>query len=149
MALSRRRVGGHLIVYDAATSRRLARFGHETSGPERMVSRFLYAAGLRFRTRNRDLPGSPDVANRSKRWAVFVHGCFWHHHAGCRRATLPSRNRAFWRSKFRGNRGRDRRVVSALERAAFTVAVVWECEVAEHRLLRQRLSKVVRAGRAR
>ena len=147
MALARRRVGGHLIVYDESTSRRLARFGHETSRPERVVQRFLSSAGLRFRTHNRDLPGSPDVANRTRKWAAFVHGCFWHHHAGCRRATVPSRNRAFWLSKFRDNRRRDRRVVSQLEEAGFTVAVVWECEVAQSPVLRRRLSKLVRAAR--
>ncbi len=149
MALAGRRVGGHLIVYDQATSRRLARFGHETSGPERAVRSFLSAAGLRFRTQNRDLPGSPDVANRSKRWAVFVHGCYWHHHAGCYRATVPTRNRAFWLSKFRDNRRRDRRVVSQLEAAGFTVAVVWECEMAKPGVLDRKLSKVVRAARRR
>ena len=149
MTFTTRRVGGHRIVYDPATSLRLRRFGHETSRPELLVHRLLHSAGLRFRTRNRDLPGSPDVANRSKRWAVFVHGCFWHHHPGCRRATTPSRNRAFWRSKFRANRRRDRRVVSELEQAAFTVAIVWECEVAEQRLVRERLWAVLRAGRAR
>lgn len=149
MALARRRLGGHLIVYDQATSRRLARFGHETSGPERLVRSFLSSTGLRFRTKNRDLPGSPDVANRSRKWAVFVHGCYWHHHAGCRRATVPTRNRGFWLSKFRDNRRRDRRVVSQLEAAGFTVAVVWECETLEPNVLGQRLSKVVRAGRRR
>ena len=149
MALARRRVGGHLIVYDQATSRRLARFGHETSGPERLVRRLLSSAGLRFRTQNRDLPGSPDVANRSKQWAVFVHGCYWHHHVGCRRATVPTRNRAFWLAKFRDNRRRDRRVVSQLEAAGFTVAVIWECELAKPRVFSQKLSKVVRAVRRR
>jgi DNA mismatch endonuclease (patch repair protein) len=149
VALARRRVGGHLIVYDQATSRRLARFGHETSGPEQVVRGFLSAIGLRFRNQNRDLPGSPDVANRSKKWAVFVHGCYWHHHAGCRRATVPTRNRAFWLAKFQGNRTRDRRVVSRLEAAGFTVAVVWECEMAKARVLAQKLSKVVRAARRR
>ena len=149
MALSRRRVDGHLIVYDQATSHRLARFGHETSRPEYLVRSVLSSAGLRFRTTNRDLPGSPDVANRSKKWAVFVHGCYWHHHAGCRRATVPTRNRAFWLAKFRDNRRRDRRVVSELEARGFTVAVVWECEMAKPRVLSQRLSKVVRASRRR
>ena len=149
MALSRRRVGGHLIVYDQATSRRLARFGHETSTPERLVRSFLSSAGLRFRTHNRDLPGSPDVANRSKKWAVFVHGCYWHHHAGCYRATVPTRNRAFWLAKFRDNRRRDRRVVSQLERAGFTVAVVWECEAVAPRVLGRRLAEVVRIARQR
>lgn len=146
MALARRRVAGHLIVYDLATSRRLARFGHETTEPERLVRRFLSSAGLRFRTQNRDLPGSPDVANRSKKWVVFVHGCYWHHHAGCRRATVPTRNRAFWLAKFRTNRRRDRRVVLELEEAGFIVCVVWECEAGKPRVLRQKLAKVVRAA---
>jgi DNA mismatch endonuclease (patch repair protein) len=146
VALARRRLDGHLIVYDQATARRLARFGHETTGPERLVRRFLCSAGLRFRTKNRDLPGSPDVANRSRKWAVFVHGCYWHHHAGCSRASVPTRNRAFWLSKFRDNRRRDRRVVSQLETAGFTVAVVWECQILKPRVLDQKLSRVVRAG---
>ncbi len=148
MPLVRRRVGGHSISYDQETSRRLARFGHETSGPERLVRAYLASLGLRFRTRNRDLTGSPDVANRAKRWAVFVHGCFWHHHAGCSRATVPSRNRSFWLSKFRDNRRRDRRVVSELERAGFVVAVLWECEILTQRALSRQLAKIVRAGAA-
>lgn len=149
MALARRRVGGHLIVYDRATSRRLARFGHEASGPERSVRGYLSSFGLRFRTQNRDLPGSPDLANRSRKWVIFVHGCYWHHHGGCRRATVPTRNRAFWLSKFRENRRRDRRVVSRLAKAGFTVAVIWECEVAKPRVMSRRLAKVVRVARRR
>ena len=89
------------------------------------------------------------MANRSKKWAVFVHGCYWHHHAGCRRATVPTRNRAFWLAKFRDNRRRDRRVVSQLGAAGFTVAVIWECELAKPRVFSQKLSKVVRAVRRR
>ncbi len=147
MALRRRRVGGHLIVYDETTSRRLSRFGHETSRPELVVRRFLHQAGLRFRTSNRDLPGSPDVANRSRKWAVFVHGCYWHHHRGCRRATVPTRNRAFWLAKFRDNRRRDRRVVAELERDGFTVAVLWECEVGRPEVLRRGLAAVLRRAR--
>jgi DNA mismatch endonuclease, patch repair protein len=147
VVLERRRVGQHLIVYDQATSRRLARFGHETSRPERLVRGLLSSAGLRFRTRNRDLPGSPDVANRSKKWVVFVHGCYWHHHLRCRRATVPTRNRAFWLSKFRDNRRRDRLVVSRLQALGFTVAVVWECEMANPAELRRTLAEVIQAAR--
>lgn len=149
MRVARRRIGKHLVVYDEATSRRLARFGHETSGPERLVRRFLASLGLRFRVCNRDLPGSPDVANRSRKWAVFVHGCFWHHHPRCRRAAVPSRNRAFWLAKFRRNRARDHRVVSQLQADGFTVGVAWECEVNRVGVLQRRLAKVVRAGRRR
>jgi len=141
-----RRVGKHLIVYDELTSRRLSRFGHEPSKPEKVVRRALHLAGLRFRIHNRDLPGSPDVANRRARWAVFVHGCYWHHHPGCRRATIPARNRAFWLEKFRANRRRDARVVRELEAAGYEVAVVWECEAADQRMLRSRLSRLIRVA---
>jgi len=147
VALERRRIGRHLIVYDQATSRRLAPFGHETSRPERLVRALLSSAGLRFRTRNRDLPGSPDVANRSKKWVVFVHGCYWHHHPRCRRATVPTRNRAFWLAKFRDNRRRDRHAVSRLLAMGFTVAVVWECETVSPADLRHTLRAVIQRAR--
>lgn len=147
MALARR-VGKHRIVYDEATSRRLARFGHEESKPEKIVRRALHAAGLRFRIHNRDLPGSPDVANRRARWAVFVHGCYWHHHRGCPRATIPTRNRAFWLEKFRANRRRDARVVRQLEEAGYEVGVVWECEARDGRALRAQVSGLLRRVRA-
>lgn len=137
----RRLIGGHEVISDPATSRRLARFGHEATQPERLVRRLLSERGHRFRIRNRDLPGSPDIANRSQLWAIFVHGCYWHHHVGCARATIPYRNRAFWLGKFRDNRRRDRRVVLELERQGFVVGVLWECEVIQPSVLRARLSK--------
>ena len=149
MALLRRRVGKHHIVYDQRTALRLARFGHEATGPEKLVRHYLTGEGLGFRTRNRDLPGSPDLANRSQRWVVFVHGCFWHRHANCARSTVPTRNRDFWLAKFRANRRRDRRVVSELEQAGYTVALVWECEARQPALLRRRLARVVGAVRRR
>jgi DNA mismatch endonuclease (patch repair protein) len=77
---------------------------------------------------NRDLPGSPDIANRSKKWAVFVHGCFWHRHDGCPRTTMPRRNREFWAEKFRANIRRDRKVIERLEACGYLVLIVWECE---------------------
>jgi DNA mismatch endonuclease (patch repair protein) len=89
------------------------------------------------------------VANRSKRWAVFVHGCYWHHHAGCQRATVPTRNRAFWLEKFLSNRRRDRRVVSELKARGFTVAVIWECEMTKPQVLARKLSPLFRVARRR
>lgn len=85
--------------------------------------------GLRYRICNQDLPGSPDIANRANKWAVFVHGCFWHRHAGCPRATTPKTNREFWLRKFAANRKRDERVQAELRAMGFKVAIVWECEV--------------------
>ncbi|ANB17236.1 Putative patch repair protein [Dokdonella koreensis DS-123] len=82
---------------------------------------------VRFTTDNTDLPGSPDLANRRRHFAIFVHGCFWHRHANCARATTPSSNREFWSNKFKANARRDRRVVRALRRLGFKVMVIWEC----------------------
>lgn len=113
---------------DRATSLRLGRIRQRLTKPEEIVAEAIRGAHLRARRRNRDLPGSPDFANRTKRFAVFVHGCFWHHHPGCYRATTPKRNRRFWTAKFRDNTRRDRAAVSALRKLGFAVVVVWECE---------------------
>lgn len=96
--------------------------------PEILVRRLLHGLGHRFRVTNRDLPGSPDIANRAKKWAVFVNGCYWHAHEGCARHTIPKRNREFWLEKFEANRARDRRAVAQLEELGYKVVTVWECE---------------------
>lgn len=95
------------------------------------MRRLLHRLGFRFRVGGRGLPGRPDVANVSRGWAVLVHGCYWHHHARCRRATVPARNRAFWLAKFEANRARDRRVLRQLRAMGIKPVVVWECEVEE------------------
>ncbi|WP_248360513.1 very short patch repair endonuclease [Anaeromyxobacter oryzae] len=114
---------------DEATSIRLGRIRQHGTSAELLVRQILHGLGLRFRVGARDLPGSPDIVNRSKRWAVFVHGCFWHAHRGCPRATVPKRNREFWIAKFSANTQRDRASVAALRRLGFRVVVVWECQV--------------------
>src|SRR5688500_542986 len=98
------------LILDEVTSKRLGRIRQADTAPEQTVRRALWALGLRFRRANRDLPGSPDIANRTAHWAVFVHGCFWHAHTGCSKATVPKRNRQFWLEKFAANRARDARV---------------------------------------
>lgn len=109
-------------------SQRMGRVRQAGTTPELRVRQACSAIGMRYRTKNRDLPGCPDLANRSRRWAIFVHGCFWHRHSGCPRATTPKRNREFWLAKFARNRERDRKAFAALEAAGFAVQVVWECE---------------------
>lgn len=142
MPLLRRRVGPHAIAYDLATSRRLAPFGHSATKPENVVGAFLSAAGLRFRRKNSDRPGSPDFANRSNYWAVFVHGCYWHHHVGCRRATIPRRKRPSWMEKFRANRLRNRKALTQRRQLEFVAVVVWECQAARVNALARRLSRL-------
>lgn len=127
------------LVVDARTSERLGRIRQKNTAAELLVRRAAYARGLRFRVRNPDLPGRPDLANRSACWAVFVHGCFWHRHKGCRRATTPKRNRPFWLAKFRANVARDRRVAKELERLGYVVVTIWECEAENERELATKL----------
>ena len=117
------------LVLDAATSARLARIRQKDTAPELRVRALLRLVGRRYRLSNRDLPGSPDIANRSERWALFVHGCFWHAHRGCRRASVPKRNSEFWQAKFDANRARDMRVTRALKKLGFRVEIVWACEL--------------------
>ncbi len=118
------------LVTDVATSRRLSRVRQHGTAPELAVRQALRALGIRYRLQNRDLPGTPDLANRRARWAIFVHGCFWHHHEGCKLATIPKRNRVFWVEKFRSNRLRDERTEKELVASGFRVIVVWQCEAA-------------------
>lgn len=117
------------LVVDEATSQRLSRIRQRDTEPEQAVRAILRTEGLRYRICNRDLPGSPDVANRTRRWAIFVHGCYWHHHRGCGRATVPKRNSAFWQEKFATNRRRDARVLRQLRSMGYRTLVIWECEV--------------------
>lgn len=117
---------------------------HGTSAEE-AVAVALRNLGLRFRKNVKALPGSPDFANRSKHWVVFVHGCFWHRHENCPRTATPTRNRKFWVEKFKANKDRDRRKERLLRAMGFTVITVWECETAEEPLLRRRLAKLARA----
>lgn len=97
--------------------------------PEVALRKALHALGLRYWLNRRDLPGSPDLV--FPRWgvALFVNGCFWHRHEGCRRATMPSSNVAFWREKFLRNVARDARDIAALRNLGWRVGVVWECEI--------------------
>ncbi len=100
--------------------------GRDT-GPEIRVRRLLHSSGLRFRLHRRDLPGTPDIVLPRHRVVVFVHGCFWHFHAGCRLAKVPGSRPEFWRAKLLSNRARDTLAVKALEAMGWRVLVVWEC----------------------
>lgn len=125
--LIEKRKDGHTIRFDEETSERMAGVRQKDTKPELIVRRILHGLGHRYRVRNRDLPGSPDIANRSRGWVVFVHGCYWHRH-GCKATTTPKRNREFWEAKFRRNVERDAERSAALRDAGYEVVVVWECE---------------------
>ncbi len=99
--------------------------------PERVLRRWLWRVGHRFVTHSTKLPGRPDLSNTRRKWAIFVHGCFWHGHDGCRKSRLPKRNTDFWAEKIAGNVARDERKEQALRDLGFDVYVVWECNLGE------------------
>ncbi len=118
-------------VDKATRSRMMAGIGPADTVPEKAVRRYLHACGLRFRLNDGSLPGRPDIVFPRARIALFVHGCFWHRHPGCRFATTPSSNSAFWASKFAANTARDAASSDRLERLGWTPLVIWECETRE------------------
>lgn len=97
--------------------------------PEILVRKFLFSKGLRFRKNDKRYPGHPDIVLPKYRTAVFVHGCFWHFHKGCRYAVMPSSNVEFWEKKLSANRERDYRNQEALSSLGWSVIIVWECEL--------------------
>jgi DNA mismatch endonuclease (patch repair protein) len=117
-------------VFDRETrSRVMSLIRGRNTKPELIVRRYLHSLGLRYRLHVRDLPGRPDLVLPRHRVVIFVHGCFWHQHVGCRFAVMPKNNQAFWKTKFEGNRRRDARAVSTLRRAGWRVFTIWECDM--------------------
>ena len=124
------------IVDKKTRSRMMSGIRGRNTRPELAVRKALSAAGFRYRLHSKLLPGKPDIVLPKLRYAIFVHGCFWHRHSGCKFAYTPKSNPEFWLNKFDSNVRRDKVVRSALRRAGWRVLVVWECEVNERRLKR-------------
>jgi DNA mismatch endonuclease, patch repair protein len=111
--------------------------------PERRVRSLLHRLGFRFSLRSQKLPGRPDIVLKSCKIAIFVHGCFWHRHKGCKNSVLPKTREEFWLAKLDGNVERDKRNATALKQQGWKVLTIWECEVEEElRLSRKLLTKL-------
>jgi DNA mismatch endonuclease, patch repair protein len=108
--------------------------------PELAVRRLVYAMGFRYRLHGR-LPGRPDMVFRRLRKVIFVHGCFWHRHSGCKKSTTPAQHKEFWQAKFRANKRRDRRNYRLLESDGWRIIIVWECELRNLDALQVRMAK--------
>ena len=110
-------------------SRCMAAIKGKDTKPEMIVRKYLFSRGLRFRVNNRKLPGSPDIVLRKYKTAVFVDGCFWHAHEGCKYFRLPKSNVDFWRHKIATNIARDYANNVDLKLAGWNVIRIWECEI--------------------
>ena len=115
------------VVSPTDRSRMMAGIKGKNSQPELLVRRLLFASGYRFRLHRRDLPGTPDIAMPGRKIAIFVHGCFWHLHQGCRFAKMPATRPDFWKAKLEANVVRDRRAFETLKALGWRVLCVWEC----------------------
>lgn len=137
------------VVDPATRSRMMAGIRGRDTRPEMAVRRALFAAGFRFRLHRRDLPGSPDIVLPGRMIAVFVHGCFWHRHGGCRYSKLPATRPEFWKAKLDANVERDSRAIQALRAGGWRVLIVWECAVRNNETLatlRETLADWIRSG---
>lgn len=121
---------------DHQRSRIMAGVRRTNTRPEIAVRSLLHRNGFRFRLHRRDLPGTPDIVLPRYRTAIFVHGCFWHRHPDCRKATVPASNKEFWLQKFANNVARDGKAIIRLRTMGWRVLVVWECEVSDPQRMR-------------
>jgi DNA mismatch endonuclease (patch repair protein) len=119
----------------------MARIHNKDSKAEMAVRSAAHRLGFRFRLHSKGLPGHPDLVFPVRRKIVFVHGCFWHRHPGCKRATSPKTREKQWQEKFRRNVERDRETESALESLGWKVLTVWECETFD----REKLTSILAA----
>lgn len=109
--------------------------------PEKIVRSVLHRMGYRFRLHRKDLPGSPDIVLPKFHTAIFVNGCFWHRHPGCKRASTPVANASYWQKKFERNVERDKQSQTALKCRGWHVLVIWECELKDLMALQERISR--------
>ena len=117
------------VVSPATRSRMMSAIRGANTRPEINVRKALHKAGYRFRLHRRDLPGTPDIVLPKYCTCIFVHGCFWHRHAGCRFTTTPGTRQEFWQAKFAANQARDHDVQRRLLDQGWRVIVVWECGI--------------------
>lgn len=97
--------------------------------PEEIVRKYLFSQGFRYRKNDKKLPGTPDIVLPKYKTVIFVNGCFWHGHEGCRYFVVPKTNTEFWVNKIEANRQRDIRKINDLQALGWKVIVVWECEL--------------------
>ena len=123
-------------------SRNMAAIKGKDTKPEMIVRKYLFSRGLRFRVQVRKLPGTPDIVLPKYRTAIFVNGCFWHGHEGCKYFRLPKSNVEFWKEKIERNIERDRESMQALLDLGWKVIRVWECELRNKANREETLNKI-------
>lgn len=118
----------------------MARVGSKNTNPEKIVRRALTELGVRYRLNGSAMLGKPDIVFKGRKRVIFVHGCFWHQHAKCRRAKRPTTRVEFWSNKLDRNIDRDKRIARTLRAQGWKVLVLWECRLLNGAALKKRLN---------
>ena len=128
--------------------RNMAAIHSASTKPELKLRHALWRLGFRYRLNAKRLPGSPDIVLPKYRTVIFIHGCFWHGHKGCKYYTIPKTNTAFWTAKISRNQERDQKVWRDLESMGWSVVIVWECQLKKANLQEtiDRVESEIRAG---
>ncbi len=121
----------------------MSRIRSKDTIPEEALRSLLHRMGYRFRLHHTDLPGKPDIVLKKYNSIIFCHGCFWHQHPKCKRATVPKSNKDYWIPKLKKNVARFKKVKNQLEGDGWTVSVVWECETKDLDKLTVKLKKML------
>jgi DNA mismatch endonuclease (patch repair protein) len=118
------------------------------SKQEIFIRKLVHSMGYRYRLHKKDLPGKPDLVFRKYKKVIFVNGCFWHGHEGCKRSALPTTNAEFWRKKITGNVERDKVNYERLNKLGWKILIVWQCEIkeSEKEKLRKKISEFLEYG---
>jgi DNA mismatch endonuclease (patch repair protein) len=125
----------------------MSRIKGKNTKPEMIVRKMMHERGYRFRLHCKDLPGCPDIVLPKYRTVIFVHGCYWHRHKGCRLAYIPKSRVAFWTDKFSGNVERDRKHKAKLKKLGWNVGVIWECETQDRDILYGCIKEIMNGGK--
>ena len=119
----------------------MSRIRSKNTKPELIVRSVLHRMGYRFRLHRKDLPGKPDIVLPKYKTVIFVHGCFWHGHSGCKRGNIPKTNKNYWIPKINKNKDRDRKHRSQLKKQGWKVAVIWECQCHNEKVFNKLIDK--------
>lgn len=137
-------------VVDTLTKRerseRMALVRSKHTKPELAIRRLVHGMGFRYRLHGNKLPGRPDLVFPARRKAIFVHGCFWHRHRGCKLARIPKSRVRFWKEKLEGNRKRDARNMTRIRRLGWSYLVIWECQLGKLESLSRKIRKFLEEG---
>src|SRR5687767_9523259 len=122
-------------VHDKKTrSYNMSQIKGKNTKPEMLVRKFLHANGFRYRLHVKNLPGKPDIVLPKHKTVIFVHGCFWHGHKGCKYFVVPKTRTEWWLNKINNNKINDSRAIKELRRSGWRVLVIWECSIKQNRV---------------